>query len=97
MMENVEAVEPLPAAAAARWHMLSSSLPTVLWNIGVLIALLVIWQLMTIAIASRFFPDRLRYCSHSFISRKTEIPAGARFGSIPGRASIASSSAFRSR
>jgi ABC-type nitrate/sulfonate/bicarbonate transport system permease component len=59
VMENVEAVEPLPPIAAARWRKLSTSLPTVLWNIGVLVAVLVIWQLMTIVIASRFFPGPL--------------------------------------
>src|SRR4051794_41919762 len=58
-MENVEPAEPLPAAAAARSHMLSNSLPIILWNIGVLIAVLIIWQLMTIVIASRFFPGPL--------------------------------------
>ncbi len=57
MMENVEAVEPLPPAA--RWQTLTSSLPTILWNVGVLIAALVIWQLLTVVIASRFFPGPL--------------------------------------
>jgi NitT/TauT family transport system permease protein len=57
VMENVEAVEPLPPAA--RWQTLTSSLPTILWNVGVLIAALVIWQLLTVVIASRFFPGPL--------------------------------------
>ena len=59
MMENVEAVEPLPPIAAARWQTLTTSLPTVLWNIGVLTAALMIWQLLTVLIASRFFPGPL--------------------------------------
>jgi ABC-type nitrate/sulfonate/bicarbonate transport system permease component len=58
-MGDVEAVEPLPPVAAARWQTLRASLPTILWNIGVLIAVLVIWQLLTVAIASRFFPGPL--------------------------------------
>jgi ABC-type nitrate/sulfonate/bicarbonate transport system permease component len=59
VMGDVEAVEPLPPVAAARWQTLRASLPTILWNIGVLIAVLVIWQLLTVAIASRFFPGPL--------------------------------------
>ena len=59
MMENVEAVEPLPPAAAARWKTLTSSLPTILWNIGVLLVVLILWQLLTLVIASPFFPGPL--------------------------------------
>jgi ABC-type nitrate/sulfonate/bicarbonate transport system permease component len=59
VMENIEAVEPLPPVAAVRWQTLTSSLPTILWNIGVLIAALLIWQLLTVVIASRFFPGPL--------------------------------------
>jgi ABC-type nitrate/sulfonate/bicarbonate transport system permease component len=58
-MENVEAVEPLPPAAAARWKTLTSSLPTILWNIGVLLVVLILWQLLTLVIASPFFPGPL--------------------------------------
>jgi sulfonate transport system permease protein len=59
VMENVEAVEPLPPAAAARWKTLTSSLPTILWNIGVLLVVLILWQLLTLVIASPFFPGPL--------------------------------------
>ena len=97
MMEDVEAVEPFPPIAAARWKTLRTSLPTILWNIGVLIAVLVLWQLLTVAIASRFFRGRSLSCNHSWIWPKTATPAAARCGSIPGRASIACSPAFRSR
>jgi ABC-type nitrate/sulfonate/bicarbonate transport system permease component len=58
-MENVEAVEPLPPVAAARWQTLTSSLPTILWNIGVLLVVLILWQLLTLVIASPFFPGPL--------------------------------------
>ena len=59
MMENVEAVEPLHPVAAARWQTLTSSLPSILWNIGVLLVVLILWQLLTLVIASPFFPGPL--------------------------------------
>jgi ABC-type nitrate/sulfonate/bicarbonate transport system permease component len=77
VMENVEPAEPLPAAAAARSHMLSNSLPIILWNIGVLIAVLIIWQLMTIVIASRFFPGPLAIL-RSFFDLAANVDTGGR-------------------